>query len=502
MNFKKILKKTNLTLTVIIVIGILAVVNFLSYQIFYRWDLTKNKDYSISKVSKKTVKNLDDVINIKVYFSKNLPNQYITLQQEVKDILDEYQNYSNNKIQIKFIYPEEMENPEKELYMLGIPALQFNVVEKDKYQIVKGYLGIIIQYGDKTEVIPVAQSTENLEYQITMNIKKLTSKEATIIGSVSSHNCLNMEKEISVAYKKLNELYQARDVDLEKSDKIPNEIKTLLVIGPKKKFTEKQLKALDAFVTRGGSLLLLADGVKVEEGLKASSNDVGLNDLLKYYGIKLHNDLVLDRSSGMASFSSGFFSFTTNYPLWPKIIKSGFDQNNAAVANLESLILPWASSIEILSGKNTTVSYLARTTEQAWLQENNYNLDPQQGFVADNKAGHHNLAVSISGKFSGSYNQGSTKSGRIIIVGDSDFVSDRFLQQYPDNLIFFQNLVDSLSLDEDLINIRSKGVSDRPIKELSEVQKATARYLNVFGLTGVIITFGMIRYFLRRKNKM
>jgi len=501
MNFKKIFNKTNSGLTVIIIIGIIAVVNFLSYQVFYRWDLTQNKDYSISKISKKTIKNLDDVVNIKAYFSKNLPNQYITLQQEVGDILDEYQNYSNGKIRVEFVNPENLE--ERDLYMLGIPTLQFNVLEKDKYQIVKGHLGMVIQYGDAKETIPVIQSTENLEYQITMNIKKLTIDEMAVIGLLSSHDSLDTEKEISAAYKKLSELYEIENIDLEKTKQISSNIKTLLIIGPKEKFTEEQLKTIDAFVIKGGALLVLVDGMIVGEGMTANKNDTGLNDLLKNYGIKLDNNLVLDKSSGMASFSAGFFTFTTNYPMWPKIIKQGFDQNNAAVANLESLVLPWPSSVEILSDKidqDTSVSYLAQTTEHGWLQTENYNLDPQQDFFTNNKTEHYNLAVAVSGKFNSPYDQGSTEAGRIIVVGDSDFASDRFLRQYPDNLVFFQNLVDSLSLDEDLINIRSKGVSGRPIKELSETQKATARYLNVFGVTILVVVFGMARYFMRRRK--
>ena len=81
MDIKKFTKTTNSSLLIIIVIGILAVINFFSYQIFYRFDLTQGKDYSISKASKNTVASLDDIVNIKIYFSDNLPAQYINLKQ-------------------------------------------------------------------------------------------------------------------------------------------------------------------------------------------------------------------------------------------------------------------------------------------------------------------------------------------------------------------------------------------------------------------------------------
>lgn len=503
MKLKKYINKADLYITVVIVAGILIVVNFLSYQIFYRWDLTQNKDYSISDISRKTVKNLDDIVNIKVYFSKNLPSQYISLEQEVGDILDEYINYSGSKVRVEFIDPGKLEDAESELYMIGIPALQFNVLEKDKQQLIKGYLGMAIQYGDKTEAIPVVENTKNLEYQVTLAIKKATSEEIATIGLVTSHGTPRKE-EISAIYKELQELYQVRSLDLEEADEVPGDIDTLLIIGPKEGFKEEQLKAIDAFLMRGGSLLILVDGVKVAEGMIASTNNTNLDGLLESYGVRLNHDLILDRSSAMASFSSGFFTFRTNYPFWPKILKSGFDQDSAAVAKLETLILPWASSLNIISDnidESNAVSYLVKTTDHAWIQEGNYNLNPQQAFLPSGETDQRTIAISIFGKFNSAYNQSSTESGRLIVVGDSDFIMDNFLRQPADNLIFFQNLVDSLSLDEDLINIRSKGVSSRPIKELSDWQRVAIRYLNIFGVTVLVMVFGLGRYYIRRRSR-
>jgi ABC-type uncharacterized transport system involved in gliding motility auxiliary subunit len=224
---------------------------------------------------------------------------------------------------------------------------------------------------------------------------------------------------------------------------------------------------------------------------------------LENYGIKLNHDLVLDVSSAMASFTQGFITFSTNYPFWPKILKQGFDQDNVSVAKLESIVLPWVSSLEVIEEiiSENNVSYLVRTTPKAWVQADNFSLNPQQMFVPTRNTGQRNLAVSISGRFNSAYGDGSTDTGRLIVVGDSDFMTDGFVQRNPDNLIFFQNLVDSLSLDEDLINIRSKGITDRPIKELSNIAKAGIRYSNIFGLTLVVVAFGLIRYFIRRRSK-
>ncbi len=501
---KKTKKRADTGLTVVIVIGILAILNFFSYQIFHRFDLTQNKDYSISSVSRNLAAGLDDIVNIKVYFSDALPAQYISLRQDVGDILDEYKNYSKGKIRVEFIDPAGDTALEQQVQALGIPQLQFNVYNKDKIEVAKGYLGIAIQHGDKSQVIPVVDNTRNLEYQVSMAIKKVTSAEVPTVGFYTGDSSLSTNSDITAAYKTIQQLYNVKLVDLSDGGTIPDDVKTLIIAGPKDPFTEDQLKQIDAFLMRGNSILALVDGVKVENGLIPSVNDTGLNGLFAKYGLTLNKNLVLDTSSGIASFSQGFISFSTNYPYWPKIVDSGFNQDSAAVAKLQSVILPWASSVDLdtntIPEGDQTIA-LMKTTDQAWQETGNFDLNPQQPFYPSGGQKQFTLAASIFGKFNSAYATSSTDMGRLTVVGDSDFITDRILASAPDNLILFQNLVDSLTMDEDLINIRSKGISDRPIKELSDGAKAGIRYFNVFGLTLIVVLFGMIRYFMRRRSR-
>jgi ABC-type uncharacterized transport system involved in gliding motility auxiliary subunit len=303
---------------------------------------------------------------------------------------------------------------------------------------------------------------------------------------------------------KIQELYETELVDLVNQENISDNVDSLIIIGSKEMFSEDQLKAIDEFLMKGKSAMFLLDRVSLQDGLLASVNDVGLVALLDGYGIRVQDNLVLDYSSGMASFNSGFFTFTTDYPFWPKITKDGFDQENVVVSKLESLVLPWASSIELddgLFGEDNQVSILAKSTNKSWEQTGAYDLNPQQNFNPSNNIGEKNLAVSVFGKFNSKYLEDFTDSGRVVVVGDAGFIEDSFLRQNPANILFFQNLVDSLSLDDDLINIRSKGVSERPIKELSEGQKLFIKFANILGVTIVVVLFGLIRYFMRRRSK-
>jgi gliding-associated putative ABC transporter substrate-binding component GldG len=506
----KISEKSDGYLTALIILGLIAVINVIAAQIFFRIDLTASGDYSISKVSKKAVAKLDDVVNIRTYFSKNVPAKYLILEQEVSDIIEEYANYSNGKIKIKAIDPSSLADAQNELAAKGIPALQFNVLRNDSFQTIQGYLGVEIEYGGKAQTIPVIGDTQNLEYQITSAIKKLAGKNLPVIGIVTSNGALKVsdvsktgENTISQAYAKLADLYKIEFIDLSKEE-ISSEISTLLIAGPKEKFTEDELKKIDAFVMRGKALIIMADGVNIAKSLGAVKNELDWEKLLSAYGLKLNNNLISDTSNGRASFSSNGGAYTmtymVNYPFWPKILPNNMDKANVIVANLQSLIFPWASSVEAEPREGLEISYLVKTTGDARAEAEDFVIDPKAAGNSG-QAGQYNLAVLVSGRLSSAFGAGSTDKAKIVLVGDSDFATDMFSGAGSDNMLFFQNIADGLTLDSDLINIRAKSVSERPIKSLGKVPKELVRYANIFGITALILIFGLARYFLRRRNK-
>ena len=507
-DFLKKTKKADLPITILLLLGIVIVINFLSYQIFYRLDLTKGGIYSISSASKKIVSNLEDIVNIKVYFSDNLTTQFISVKQDVADILDEYEAYSNGKVRVEFVDPGDDEEIKKELYLKGIPQLTFQVFAKDQAQTVNGYAGIAVEYGDQIEVIPaVKQDTSDLEYQLTIAIKKATSKEIATIGYVTSNKTADPSTEAKSALTALRELYNIEEVKLDENI-ISDDIKTLIIFGPKEGFTEEQLKKINSFIVRGGSLFVLLDGVVVNQSLLAQINSTNLDKFLEKYGVKVNKNLVADVRNGIASFSQGSMAFSVNYPFWPRITNDGFNKNISAVSSLENVIMPWASSIDIDESKvsRNDVAVLAFSSDKAWQLKDNFNIAPAMiNNVNQASFNKFNLAVTVNGILNNVYSENENNkqfNGRMTVVADSDFATDNFFSNNSDNQNFFLNLVDGLSLDQDLINIRSKNVASRPIKEgLSDSAKATMRYLNIFGITVIVVSFGLVRYYFRRRSR-
>ena len=180
---------------VIIVVAILAIVNLISLNFFARADLTENKRYSISQSTKDVLRELDDVINIKVYFSKKLPPYLTTLTRQVRDVLDEYRAYAGRNLVIYFEDPTDDPELQRRVHSLGIPPVQLNIIEKDKAEVMNAYLGIAVLFEDRSEVIPVVQNANNLEYDLTSAIVKVASDERRTVGFLTGHDEPDIEKE-------------------------------------------------------------------------------------------------------------------------------------------------------------------------------------------------------------------------------------------------------------------------------------------------------------------
>lgn len=499
MNFKinkQFTNRRDLLIAVALIVGILAAINWLSFHFFIRQDLTAGGLYSVSPATKRIVKNLPDVVNVKVYFSKNLPSQFMPVRQQLMDILSDYHGYSAN-FKVEYLDPKDGQEAEA----AGIPKLQFNDYRQDKLEVVAGYMGLVINYHDQSEVMPVVQDTANFEYDLSSRLKKLTSPMPAI-GFVSGYGSAELTGQMQGANQELSKTYDLRSLNL--NNKIPDDIKTLVLAAPKANLAEGELKKIDEFLMKGNSVIFLVDGVNVSPDMRASANKINLLDWLAKYGIRINNNLVVDASAGVVSFSQGIVSFALPYPYWPRLVNKNFDQNNPLVAGLEGVVLPFVSSIDVDQSKidpSAKISYLAKSSQQALTEDKDWNLQPNRQFNLTKNSKQYNLAVSVSGKIKSAYDDQTTDNGRIFVVGDGDFMQDDYLGGNGVNLVFLQNIFDGAGLDSDLAGIRSKRLASRSLNDLPQSAKDGWRYLNVFGVTVVVLIFGLLRYWLRKKTK-
>jgi ABC-type uncharacterized transport system involved in gliding motility auxiliary subunit len=208
------------------------------------------------------------------------------------------------------------------------------------------------------------------------------------------------------------------------------------------------------------------------------------------------------------------------------VVSEGFATDNPAVSQLESLVLPWVSSLTCAGAKKPEIAIteLARSTSSSWRQKGFYMLDPQQQFIKPGTQMQSSLlAAAATGKFKSFFADkpvppaekkadGSeapaqketikeSPETRIVVVGNSRFIANDIITQFDDNQVFFLNLIDWLTLGEQLIGIRSRGATDRPLRETTEHQKTLVKSLAMFGVPLVVALFGVVRFYVRRRKK-
>ncbi|MYG09013.1 hypothetical protein F4167_20845 [Candidatus Poribacteria bacterium] len=244
MKNKRITFGGNTLAFVVIIFGILALINFLSTRRFIRADLTEDKRYTISKATKNVLNSLDDIVTITAYFSTD-PAEVARIRRDVRDVLDEYNAFSN-KLQIDFVNPANFDDAQKqELRFKGIPEVQVNVPKKDKMEIANVYMGISIGYSGKEETLQVVRSTANLEYELTSTILKVTTKEAKTVGFLTGHGEFDINDQNYQQFRQLLDKngkgqYNVTSVSLQNGQAVDDAVTTLVIAGAKQPYKERE----------------------------------------------------------------------------------------------------------------------------------------------------------------------------------------------------------------------------------------------------------------------
>jgi gliding-associated putative ABC transporter substrate-binding component GldG len=305
-------QKTQTLARALLVLGILVLINVISIRVFDRLDLTAQKVYTLSDASKKLVESLDDRVAVKAYFTEDLPAPYNNNRRAVLDMLNEYRAYAKGNLQYEFINPQG-EKGEQGAQEQGILPVQVQVVNADKLEVKRGYLGLVMLYEDKKEVLPVVQDLSSLEYDISSALKRLTTRTKKKIGYTTGHG----EAEISTmrqAYQALEQQNDLVPVDLGKGLPVPPDVAALLIVSPQTAYQDSAKYQLDQYLMRGGKIAFLLNRINADLQMRMGQPlDLGLDDMLANYGIRVNPDLVRDAQCASVGVTQqqGSFSITS-----------------------------------------------------------------------------------------------------------------------------------------------------------------------------------------------
>ena len=169
---------------------VVVLINIAGQTMFFRWDLTGNKIYSLSDTSQQVVATLQEPLTIKVFFTNNLPAPHNNTERYLRDLLEEYAIHANRNFNFQFFDVSPQEGGfgvqagvnQKLADDYGINPVQIQVIEEDEVKFKRAYMGLVIIHGDVLERIPTITSVDGLEYRLTTAIQKLNNKTSALLN--------------------------------------------------------------------------------------------------------------------------------------------------------------------------------------------------------------------------------------------------------------------------------------------------------------------------------
>ena len=504
-----------------------------SGRLWFRADLTKNRAYTISEVSRKLYREISDQVRITYFVSDKLRTAH-PMPGEIADLLREYAAHSRGKIIFVRKDPAGAELLGV-VEQLGIVPQQIQVVEKNETTVATVYTGILIEYLDRRSVIPVVFSLDTLEYDLSSRIRSLirdTEKElGVIVGDAhkqwnSDYGLLNRELVISGFKVRL----------LNPGEEIPPALPALFVLGGAGDLEEYQIYLIDNYILNGGRVLFAVDGVFVDTrgSLEAHAvQDKGLLAMLANYGALVRCALVLDRTALSLSFQtrSGYNTIirSVRYPQWISVQQQAGNPDHPVTSRFSGLDLYWASPLELSPPPGVSAEVLFSSTNQAWLQTENFITNPnllnQFEAEAARTRGTKILGAALSGIFPGAFegrpmpirNDGADgalpplpaqkKSSRLIVAGNTGFAGSLMQVNRGEsrNLDFLLRAAEWLSGDDDIISIRNREAGEGRLDRITDREKrdaamAFSRTFNTVVIPLAVIAAGLFLG-LRRRAK-
>ena len=495
------MKTAKISSTIILMTVIVIVVNILSENYSFRLDFTEGKEYTLSKATRDILKNLDKPVTITAYFSKDLPPNIGNISGILKDMLIEYGNRSNGMVVYKFVNPNEKEELEQEAMKNGIQPVMINVREKDQVKQQKAYLGAIVSIGEEKESIPFFQPGAAMEYALSTAIKKLSVVNKPAIGLIQGHGEPTVN-EIPQVYTELGILYTVESFMMTDTSNIPEKYKTIAIIRPTDTISAVQLVKLDNFLARGGSIFLALNRVEGDfSTATGKAVSTGLEDWLMQKGLTISDNFVVDASCGAVTVQQqqNNFIMTTqiSFPYFPVISKFA---DNPVTRGLESVVMQFASPITYSGDTTKRFIPLAYSSDQSGTVRSPLYFDVQRQWTQnDFPMSGIVVAAVLEGKLSGNMDS------KIVLVSDGDFAvsgNQRGGQIPQDNVSLMVNSVDWLSDDTGLIDLRTKEVTSRPVKEMPDGKKAFLKWLNFLLPIVLIIIYELIRMQVNRNKRI
>ncbi len=538
--------------------------------------LLRNPEYDITRALKKVMLayqsggNLFDTVKGKIDFTayvsadERLPEKLSKFKQALQQKLEQKQQQSNGRLQVKFVEPEDNNGAVAQQIAddYGFKPMVASLFDDKQF-----YFYLTLSNGDQIVQLPTGNfSADEFDLALDAGIKRFASgftRTVALVAPKADYQAMQMgitSQQFTQLQKVLSADLSIKNEDL--SDGSVDSAADILLLMAPKDLDEKELFAVDQFLMRGGSVVAATSPFSVDLGrdrLSMKKQTSGLEDWLKHNGLKIEPELVLDNQNSAfpvpVTRQVGGFRFQEirmiDYPYFVDIRGQGLNQKSPITSDLNQLSMAWSSPITIDEKKNSNrqITELLHSSDQSW-RSSSTDVMPEidsrghSSIHASSKLGSELLAVVSQGRFD-SYFAGkksplieqaakaddkadastdsekkdqtpsidsviehSADSARIILFASNDFVSDQVVQlaasangsQYLGGLQLLQNTLDWAMEDSGLLSIRSRGHFNRTLPPMTEEQQFFWEVSNYVLTIVLLILLAAVQKFRQRRR--
>jgi ABC-type uncharacterized transport system involved in gliding motility auxiliary subunit len=510
-------------------VAVLIAANFILGAFNLRADLTEGDVYTLSPGTRQVLGKLEAPVRLRLYYSQGseaVPVGLKTFAKRVEDLLNEYKSAGRGKVIVEKFNPEPDSDAEDSAQLDGIEGQLTNAGEKF-------YLGLSISFLDQKAAIPVlAPDRERLlEYDITRGIAQVGETKKPVVGVMSALPVMGRSldpirkqqpSEPWVLVQELKKIFDVREVRLD-APKIDDAIKVLLVIHPRN-LSEDTEYAIDQFVLRGGKLVAFVDPYAYFDQQPDLQNPFGgaqagqsmFYNLFKAWGV----DVDMGKVIADLSFASG--AGPRLLPTLLSLTTQALNMDDVVTSQIGTLLIPFGGAFKNKLADGLKETVLVHTSKNAMpvdLIIATLSGEPStRGFQPTNEE--MPLAIRLTGKFHTAFPEGRPKpyappradkkkgdekkaeekaepqlkqtaeENSVVLVADVDLLSDGAAVEIQEvfgqrvavprngNLALALGMVEQLSGDSALINLRSRASFSKPLTVVREMEaRAQQQYL-------------------------
>ena len=556
------LKLRKVQINVAIFIVLLFTVFFISSNFLFRADLTADKRFSLSDISKDIASNKNNIIEIELYLEGELEPGLQKLQQEIFEKIAVLNVYSPKPIRLKITDPYKFSSSKKaeefqeQLIEKVIQPISFN--RKTDQGISTRYIfpGAIIRSGQKAIAVNFLKNNPDFSYEVNFN----HSIESVEFELINAFQILGRDKKSTVAFLEGNGEFNQYEVldftnalkgdfnvkrisTLSLESKNP-EVDILIVAGPKEPFSEKDKFVIDQFIMQGGKVVWLIDPVQVSLDSLSSGfqtfafpHDLNLGDQLFKYGVRLNYELLQDVDCAQLLVNTAPAGSQSQWNLFPWYYSPLLipADNHPLSRNLNRIYTEFVSSVDTVSGNQnlvrsiilTTSPYARRVKSPSSVSLENIKNPParelfNQSFIP--------VGVLVEGEFTSVFEnrmienlgisgidfQVKSKPTKIVVIGDAGLIAnavnyskqppqiqelgyDRVSKQTFGNKEFLLNAIYYLNDEAGIMQLRSRTVQLRLLDKVKlREEKSFWQWLNILAPLVIVLLFGLGYNFIRR----